>query len=100
MYCSQTKLVFSLLVKDKVYSITLPNKAKFMIQLELGIFFVLHLLVQCLKKRTFCGHYALPGGAAQAALESRNLGLQKIPQKGAVQTNASYFYNLVTFRSL
>jgi hypothetical protein len=28
------------------------------------------------------------------------VGLQKIPKKGAVENNASYFYNLVDFRDL
>ena len=50
----------SLLVKDKVYSIT-PQINKFMTLLELAISFVLRFLVRCLRKKTFCGLCVLQG---------------------------------------
>jgi sugar/nucleoside kinase (ribokinase family) len=53
-----------------------------------------------LKEKDFLWALCFAGGAAQAALESRNVGLQKIPRKGTIQTNACYFYNLVKFRDL
>ena len=74
----------SLLVKDKIYSITLPNQST---HDTTGIGDILWAL-------------CFAGGAAQAALESNNVGLQKIPKKGTIETNASYFYNLVKFRDL
>lgn len=39
-------------------------------------------------------------GAAQAALETKETGLAKIPQRGAIETNASYLYNLVKFTQI
>ena len=34
------------------------------------------------------------------ALESKKFGLEKIPQKGAIEHNGSYFYNLIKFRQI
>ncbi|MDG7050577.1 MAG: ribokinase, partial [Nitrososphaerota archaeon] len=35
-----------------------------------------------------------------AALESKEEGLDKIPPRGATQTNASYFYNIMKFKDV
>ncbi len=89
----------SLLVKDKVYSVTLPNKH---IHDTTGVGDIFCSAFSCtmLKEKDFLWALCFAGGAAQAALESKNVGLQKIPKKGTIQTNASYFYNLVKFRDL
>ena len=89
----------SLLVKDKMYSITLPNKQ---IHDTTGVGDIFCSAFSCtmLKEKDFLWALCFAGGAAQAALDSKNVGLQKIPQKGVIQTNASYFYNLVKFRDL
>ena len=39
-------------------------------------------------------------GAAQAALESGRTGIDKVPERGKVESNASYFYNTVKFRGV
>ena len=89
----------SLLVKDKIYSITLPNKN---IHDTTGIGDIFCSAFTCimLKEKDFLWALSFAGGAAQAALDSKNIGLQKIPQKGVIQNNASYFYNLMKFRDL
>ena len=89
----------SLLVKDKVYSITLPN-SQIHDTTGVGDIFCAAFTCTMLKEKDFLWALSFAGGAAQAALESKNVGLQKIPSKGTVQTNASYFYNLVKFRDL
>ena len=89
----------SLLVKDKIYSITLPNK-QIHDTTGIGDIFCSAFCCTMLKEKDFLWALCFAGGAAQAALESKNVGLQKIPQKGTIQTNASYFYNLVKFRDL
>lgn len=89
----------SLLVKDKVYSITLPNK-QIHDTTGVGDIFCSAFCCTMLKEKDFLWALCFAGGAAQAALDSTNVGLQKIPSKGAIQTNASYFYNLVKFRDL
>ena len=89
----------SLLAKDRVYSITLPNKT---VHDTTGVGDILCSTFCCtmLKERDFLWAFCFAGGAAQAALDSKKVGLQKIPKKGIIQTNASYFYNLVKFRDL
>ena len=89
----------SLLVKDKMYSITLPNK-QIHDTTGIGDIFCSAFCCTMLKEKDFLWALCFAGGAAQAALDSKNVGLQKIPKKGSIQTNASYFYNLVKFRDL
>ena len=89
----------SLLVKDKIYSITLPNK-RVHDTTGIGDIFCSTFTCTMLKEKDFLWALCFAGGAAQAALESNNVGLQKIPKKGTIETNASYFYNLVKFRDL
>ncbi len=89
----------SLLVKDKIYSITLPNK-HIHDTTGIGDIFCSAFCCTMLKEKDFLWALCFAGGAAQAALESKNVGLQKIPKKGTIQTNASYFYNLLKFRDL
>jgi len=93
------KTKVSLLVKDKVYSITLPNK-EIHDTTGIGDIFCATFCCTMLKEKDFLWALCFAGGAAQAALDSKNVGLQKIPRKGIVQNNASYFYNLVKFRDL
>ena len=93
------KTEVSILVKDKVYSITLPNNQIYDTT-GVGDIFCTAFTCTMLKEKDFLWALSFAGGAAQAALESKNVGLQKIPSKGTIQTNASYFYNLVKFRDL
>ncbi len=89
----------SLLVKDKIYSITLPNKIIYDTT-GIGDIFSSTFCCTMLKEKDFLWALCFAGGAAEAALDSKKVGLQKIPKKGTIQTNASYFYNLVKFRDL
>jgi len=89
----------SLLVKDKIYSITLPNK-HIHDTTGIGDIFCSAFCCTMLKEKDFLWALCFAGGAAEAALDSKNVGLQKIPKKGTIQTNASYYYNLVKFRDL
>ena len=89
----------SLLVKDKIYSIKLPN-------LELhdttgiGDIFCATFCCTMLREKDFLWALSFAGGAAQAALETKNFGIDKVPQKSAVENNGSYFYNMVQFRQI
>jgi len=93
------KTEVSLLVKDKIYSITLPNKEVYDTT-GLGDIFCATFCCTMLKEKDFLWALCFAGGAAQAALDSKQVGLLKIPQKSAIETNASYFYNLVKYRSI
>ena len=89
----------SLLVKDKIYSITLPNQS---IHDTTGIGDIFCATFTCamLKEKDYLWALCFAGGAAQAALDSKDVGLLKIPKKSAIETNASYFYNLMNYRSI
>lgn len=96
---STNKTDVSMLVKDKVYSITLPNKEIYDTT-GIGDIFCATFTCIMLKEKDFLWALCFAGGAAQAALESKQLGLLKIPKRGAVETNASYFYNLLKYRQI
>jgi sugar/nucleoside kinase (ribokinase family) len=89
----------SLLVKDKIYSIQLPI-------LELadttgvGDIFSATFCCTMLRKKDFLWALSFAGGAAQAALETKNFGIEKVPQKDAIENYGSYFYNMLKYRKL
>jgi sugar/nucleoside kinase (ribokinase family) len=89
----------SLLVKNRIYSLKLPNKTVHDTT-GIGDIFCSTFTCTMLKEKDFLWALCFAAGSAQAALESNNVGLQKIPKKGMVENNASYFYNLVDFRDL
>lgn len=93
------KTEVSLLVKDKVYSITLPNKDIYDTT-GIGDIFCATFCCTMLKEKDFLWALCFAGGSAQAALDSKQIGLLKIPHKSATETNASYFYNLVKYRTI
>jgi len=89
----------TLLSKNRIYSITLPN-------LELndttgvGDIFCAAFGCTMLKEKDILWALSFGGGAVQAALESKHIGLEKIPSKGAIESNAYYFYNTVKFKEI
>ena len=89
----------SLLSENKIYSITLPD-----IELNdttgIGDIFSAAFCCTMLKEKDVLWALSFAGGAAQAALESKQIGLEKIPSKGAVEANAYYFYNTIKFRQI
>ena len=89
----------SLLVKDKMYSIKLPN-IKLHDTTGIGDIFCSTFCCTMLKEKDFLWALCFAGGAAQAAIENKKLGLEKIPQKAAIENNGSYFYNMVKFRTV
>ncbi len=93
------KTEVSMLVKDRIYSITLPNK-KIYDTTGIGDIFCATFCCTMLKEKDVLWALCFAGGAAQAALDSKDVGLLKIPKKGTIENNASYFYNLVKYRSI
>ena len=89
----------SLLIADRLYSLTLPNK-KIHDTTGIGDIFSSTFACTMLKEKDFLWAFCFAGGAAQAALDSQHLGLGKIPSKGAIESNASYFYNTVKFKQV
>lgn len=89
----------SMLVKDRLYSITLPTKDLYDTT-GVGDIFSATFCSTMLKENDFLWALSFAGGAAQAALESKEIGLHKIPKKGATETNAAYFYNMIKFKQV
>jgi sugar/nucleoside kinase (ribokinase family) len=93
------KREITMLVKDKLYSITLPNLELYDTT-GIGDIFCSTFCCTMLKEKDFFWALCFAGGAAQAAIESKEIGLEKIPAKGAIETNASYFYNQIKFKQV
>ena len=89
----------SLLSENKIYSITLPD-----IELNdttgIGDIFSAAFCCTMLKEKDVLWALSFAGGAAQAALVSGQIGLEKIPSKGAIESNAYYFYNTIKFKEI
>ena len=89
----------SLLSENKIYSITLPNIA-LNDTTGIGDIFSSTFCCTMLKEKDVLWALSFAGGAAQAALESERIGLEKIPSKGAIESNAYYFYNTIKFKEI
>ena len=89
----------TLLSKNRIYSITLPN-----LELNdttgLGDIFCAVFCCTMLKEKDILWALSFAGGAVQAALESEQIGLEKIPSKAAIESNAYYFYNTIKFKEI
>lgn len=81
----------------RFYSLRLPNK-QVHDTTGVGDIFCTAFLCTMIRERDFLWALCFAAGAAQAALDSRDVGLGKIPGMGQIETNASYFYNTVGFR--
>jgi sugar/nucleoside kinase (ribokinase family) len=89
----------SLLSENKIYSITLPDV---ILNDTTGIGDIFSAAFCCtmLKEKDILWALSFAGGAAQAALESGQIGLEKIPSKGEIESNAYYFYNTIKFKEI
>ena len=89
----------SLLSGNRIYSIILPD-----IELNdttgIGDIFSATFCCTMLKEKDILWALSFAGGAAQAALESSQIGLEKIPSKAAIESNAYYFYNTIKFKEI
>ena len=93
------KQEMSLLVKDKLYTIYLP-KITLTDTTGLGDIFSSTFVCTMLKEKDFLWALSFAGGAAQSSLESKAFGLEKVPEKNALESNGSYFYNIVDFKQI
>ena len=93
------KKEISLLVKDKLYTIFLP-KMTLTDTTGIGDIFCAAFCCTMLREKDILWGLSFAGGAAQAALESKQIGLEKIPSKNAIESNAYYFYNTVKFKEI
>ena len=89
----------SLLFDGKIYSIKLPN-IELYDTTGIGDIFSTTFCCTIIKEKDFLWALSFAAGSAQAALENKKIGLDKIPSRGAIETNATYFYNTVKFREI
>jgi sugar/nucleoside kinase (ribokinase family) len=93
------KKEISLLANDRIYSITLPNNEVYDTT-GIGDIFFTTFCCTLLKENDFLWALCFAGGAAQAALDTKEFGLKKIPERNDIETNGSYFYNTVKFKQV
>ena len=86
-------------MKDKIYTINLPN-LQVLDTTGIGDIFCSTFCCTMLREKDFFWALCFAGGAAQAAIQSKEVGLEKIPSKGSVETNAAYFYNQVKYKQV
>ncbi len=86
----------SLFFENRQYSIQLPHMDVYDTS-GVGDIFTATFCCTLLKEKDALWALSFAGGAAQAALESKEIGLDKVPPRGATETNASYFYNTIKF---
>ena len=89
----------SLLVKDKIYSIQLQI-LELVDTTGIGDIFSAAFCCTMLREKDFLWALSFAGGAAQAALETKNFGIEKVPQKDAIENFGSYFYNMIQYRKI
>ncbi len=93
------KREITVLVKDKLYFLTLPNMEVYDTT-GIGDIFCATFACTFLKEKDFFWAMCFAVGSAQAALETKATGLDKIPHRGSIETNASYLYNLVKYKQI
>ena len=93
------KREITVLVKDKLYFMTIPSTQVYDTT-GIGDIFCATFACTILKEKDFLWAMCFAVGSAQAALYTRATGLNKIPHKGAIETNASYLYNLVKYEQI
>jgi sugar/nucleoside kinase (ribokinase family) len=89
----------SMFYKNRRYSITLPNMDLYD-TVGVGDIFTATFCCTLIKEKDALWALSFAGGAAQAALESGLVGLDKVPPRGATETNAAYFYNTIKFSDI
>ncbi len=89
----------TMLVKDRMYHLKIPNMT-IGDTTGVGDIFCASFTCSYLKENDPIWAICFAVGAAQAALEARTTGLDKVPAGGDTERNAAYLYNLMQFSSV
>lgn len=89
----------SLLDGDRLYSLRIPDRDIYDTT-GIGDIFGTTFACTMIRERDSIWALCFAGGSAQAALETGRVGLEKVPERGATSTNASYFYNMIDFKNV
>lgn len=93
------KREISMLVKDRLYFLTIPNIEVYDTT-GVGDIFCATFACTYLKEKDVLWAMCFAVGSAQAALETKETGLSKVPYGGNIERNASYLYNAVKFAQI
>ncbi len=86
----------AMLTKDRLYHLQIPGM-QIVDTTGVGDIFCAAFACAHLKESDALWAICFAVGAAQASLESRGIGLSKVPHAGDIERNAAYLYNLVKF---
>ncbi len=89
----------TMLVKERLYHLKIPNMS-IGDTTGVGDIFCASFACSYLKEKDALWAICFAVGAAQAALETKGTGLDKIPFSGNIETNAAYLYNLMKFEQV
>lgn len=89
----------TMLTKDRMYHLKIPNM-KIGDTTGVGDIFCASFACSYMKEKDPIWAICFAVGAAQAALETRATGLDKVPSGGDTERNAAYLYNLMQFSSV
>ncbi len=89
----------TMLAKDRMYHLKIPNM-QIGDTTGVGDIFCASFACSYLKEKDPIWAICFAVGAAQAALETRSTGLDKVPSGGDTERNAAYLYNLMQFSSV
>ena len=89
----------TMLAKDRMYHLKIPNMT-IGDTTGVGDIFCAAFTCSYLKEKDPIWAICFAVGAAQAALETKGTGLEKIPNGGDTERNAAYLYNLMQFSSV
>jgi len=89
----------TMLAKDRMYHLKIPN-ISIGDTTGVGDIFCAAFTCSFLKEKDPIWAICFAVGAAQAALETKITGLEKVPHGGDIERNAAYLYNLMHFSSV
>lgn len=89
----------TMLAKDRMYHLKIPNM-QIGDTTGVGDIFCAAFTCSYLKEKDPIWAICFAVGSAQAALETRATGLDKVPSGGDTERNAAYLYNLMQFSSV
>ena len=93
------KREITLLAGDRLYYLTIPN-IDISDTTGVGDIFCVTFACTFLKEKDVLWAICFAVGSVQAALETKETGLSKIPYYGDIEKNAAYLYNQVKFKHI
>jgi len=93
------KREITLLARDRLYYLTIPN-IDVSDTTGVGDIFCATFACAFLKEKDVLWAISFAVGSAQAALETKETGLSKMPYYGDIEKNAAYLYNQMKFKHI